>query len=274
MTNRREKVVTSRAVPFAALAWLITSLAGGCGGKDEGGSGLGVRGETCRSTKDCGSGLACIGSMCSIRSFNLSRTQNECVAIACRTVEDCLPSDCRSLGTACDGGDTAACSQYDLYCDVAQHACENDQCVDVCTLDAQCYSGTCVNGRCAGCATDVDCDSAESCIDGTCVYTACQEKADCPIFYDCQSGHCVEVGCANDRECIADTGTTRATCQNKECVVPCETDIQCDNPNAYNFTACIQGRCTPIGCESDSECRIIMNTSDFGGDAECRPVTN
>jgi hypothetical protein len=272
--DRRETGVTSRALPVAMLTWLLAGLAPACGGDDETGeSKAGVRGESCTSSKDCGSGLACIGSVCSIRTFEVTaRTQYQCVLIECRRVDDCLPSYCASLQAQCNAGNQTACAQVSTDCRADLHDCRNDACVLTCNTESDCLYGTCVNGECTDCATDTDCYiTGQVCVDNQCT-AGCSEKADCPVFHDCVNRRCVNVGCSSDRECVAATGSTRATCASKECVVPCETDIQCDSDplNSFDFTACIQGRCTPLGCQTDAECRIILGTSSLGLDAECR----
>jgi hypothetical protein len=254
------------------VASVIVAMAGGCAGDDEDAeqqSSVGVRGESCASTVDCGSGLACVGGVCSIRTFGISQTQSECVHIACRTVDECLPVGCGSLEESCAAGSTYSCAQFEATCRLESYVCESDRCVQLCTSSTQCSFGACVNGRCIECGTDDDCGFDDVCVENHCI-RGCKEKSDCPAFYDCRDERCVEVGCASNRECIAHTGSTRATCQNKECVVPCETDIQCDSPSAFEFMACLNGKCTALGCESDVECRIIMNTQILGGDAECR----
>lgn len=269
--------MTYRIFGLVLCALAAVGATSGCGDSSEStaaSSGKGVRGESCVATPDCGGGLACVAGVCSVRTFELMVTQNECVRIGCREAKDCLPRNCRTLETACDGGDAFACDEYDAQCDASQYLCESDQCVQLCDTSAEC-PGTCVEGRCADCGSDDDCGGDYICVDRQCVQ-GCEEKADCPFFHDCQAGQCAYTGCSTNRECIAATGSARAICDATECVVPCDTDIECDEPYSFDFVQCVSGRCMPIGCESDAECRIRLDVdlTEDPDDAECRPATS
>ena len=74
---------------------------------------------------------------------------------------------------------------------------------------------------------------------------------------DIVTGACTPTGCYTDRECIAYTGNVLAYCAASKCNVPCESDLECDNPFDFGYMACLEGVCTYIGCETDEECKIL-----------------
>ena len=241
---------------------------------------LGRRGESCTSTIDCAPGLACVNEVCTVGDFVYQPTGKECVRIECRTPEDCCPeppSYCVQLQQECAQGLTVSCSSWQTYCtcDPTVWACDENQCVEVCAnRGALCnIRGICDGSRCVQCLMNTDCFSSnEVCTGNECV-SQCEEQADCPYFHDCQNGACVEVGCSNDRECIAFTRNVLAYCDpEKECQIPCATDIECDSATSFDFTACINGLCQSVGCDSDEECRILLRVGSLGNDfeAECR----
>lgn len=219
------------------------------------------KGETCERSADCATGLACQSHVCVEVNIALTATSNECVAIECRSVDDCCSNS----------------SNPDLCKEQAR--CQEDSCVQVRTCqDAyyDCYSGDqCVNGLCVECAIDDDCGFNQACSENRCV-AACQRDSDCWLFQACQNGTCAEVGCKSDRECIASTGNAQALCRDSECTVPCATNLECANLSNFNFEACINSVCTSLGCETDGECRVRLGAylggARSGSDAECRAV--
>jgi hypothetical protein len=208
-------------------------------------------------------------------------TGKECVRIECREPQDCCPElslQCETLQELCGTGDTLACQQFETacVCDVLSWACEEDQCVEVCSnRGAYCQTGgICDGSRCVDCLSDIDCLSTQICTANECV-TECTEQSDCPYFYDCQGGACVRVGCSNNRECVAATRNVLAFCDTERmCQVPCATDLECDSPQSFNFMACIAGLCQSVGCETNDECRVLLRAGELGDDfeAECRVV--
>ena len=278
-----------RSSPLVALGrLLVVALAAGIAlscGDDES---KGRLGEDCRSSADCGSGLACIGSTCQTASLGLSRVRNECVTVACREPIDCCnPSDeplCEQYQQLCDSGNTASCATADLYCcDGSEWLCESDACVASCATEADCLSQICGSQPCTACsdARCVACVSDADCFDGRCENNQCvtdqdcEADFDCGIFEACQEGVCVEVGCQTDRECVALTLDVTARCRDGECQVPCTSDFECFNDNGIvpALTACVDGLCVDVGCQTDDECRALFDRGGFGTslDVECRP---
>ena len=151
--------------------------------------------------------------------------------------------------------------------------CENDLCYESCQTAADCLTGTCTNGRCVACAVKTDCPTGQACENQQCV-PECKDSAQCPYFHDCVEGACVESGCKTDRECIAATGSVLAFCRDKECKVPCTSDIECDQPSQYDFLACSGGYCVDVGCETDDQCRLELRVQPGARlDAVCRTPT-
>ena len=42
------------------------------------------------------------------------------------------------------------------------------------------------------------------------------------------------------------------------CVVPCQSDLECGNPEEYTFYSCIQNQCIYVGCQTDKECQLYL----------------
>jgi hypothetical protein len=104
--------------------------------------------------------------------------------------------------------------------------------------------------------TDMNCGATSTCQNGQCV-PRCTADSQCPGFNRCQNGTCVKSGCQVDRECIAATGNVEATCgTDGGCQLACLSDIECSNPRAFKFFACIGGSCIDVGCETDKDCAL------------------
>jgi hypothetical protein len=156
--RKRVTTLTPRAALFGVSLALLAGFEGGCAGDEDttGSNRAGVRGEACQSTRDCEGGLACVGGICSVRTFSLTVTQKECVRIQCRTVADCMPSYCEDYETACADGDAYTCDLFDTQC---EWACESERCQKLCDTDSQCSGDACVSGRC----TPIGCESHSEC---------------------------------------------------------------------------------------------------------------
>lgn len=246
---------------------------------------LARKGEACQTTNDCALGLACLPSaaantgVCVLGAFNVTPTAKECAIIDCKVAADCCdtpPSGCPSLKASCDSqrdagvSDPTSCAQYEqlCVCDASKRDCEAGKCVVKCVNDSTCSingsGGKCLGGKCAQCASDDDCGGPTSeltCVSGKC-QSPCQGDGDCPDFDRCLAGKCVPGRCQTDRECIAATRNVEATCgTDGKCIVPCQTDLECGNPKGYSFFSCIENKCLYMGCESDKDCRLMLNSS-------------
>jgi hypothetical protein len=237
-------------------------------------------GEPCSSHDDCDTGLECVRDVCSGSEHGLEPTGKECVIVECRETEDCCPephSNCDLYKSICDqGGGQNYCEWYDenCVCRLEEWACVAEKCeyTPSCSDDGDCsFDEVCISSRCAQCREDSDCGGALVCDDGKCV-DRCEKHEQCPIFHECQSGSCVEVGCASDLECVALFADAFAACIDAECRRPCSSDADC-NPGGFQQVVCASGYCVPLGCETDEQCRIELQSQLDGNDeAECREV--
>ncbi len=143
----------------------------------------------------------------------------------------------------------------------------------VCTNDAQCYSGFCVDGVCCESACDQPCMTcAGGKTDGLCVPepdgSACDDGDPCNGPDTCQAGQCVPGNSPPD--CTSPNPCLVGRCEpGIGCVFdPVEDGTACDNGNVCDGEdRCVQGNCTPSGpaldCDDGNPC-----TGD-----ECNPVT-
>ncbi|HEU4538246.1 MAG TPA: hypothetical protein VFS00_29190, partial [Polyangiaceae bacterium] len=257
----------------------------------------GRKGESCQVSSDCDGNLACVNAVCVTDKFAINATANECKVIQCRAAQDCCApppaactslqdqcaaeeaaSGCAALKTACAGGDTTACNNFDVLCfncsqfddlcvcDPSTLRCDDGACRTVEACDAQnpCLTGVCdaLASECVECLKDDDCgDPARfACSDRACE-ARCTDDTDCPDFSRCSAGACLASGCRADRECKASTRNALATCVEGECVEPCQTDTECGTSDAWNFRACVEGSCAYVGCESDKECQLFLGNN-------------
>jgi hypothetical protein len=272
-------VIELRTRIFGLLFVAFALPTAACGDDDEkpaAVTGGAQRGESCQAHYDCAAGLACVSKVCSVSDFPLVPIKRECVSVECRNAKDCCPTppaSCPTYKANCDAGITSYCTLYETncVCTEADWSCENDLCVERCTTSSDCSSGdSCVDSKCAECATDDECGTSSACKDQRCV-PKCESNDDCQYFHDCVAGTCVEVGCKTTRECQAAMSNVLSACVDGECHTPCQSDVECDKPRDYGYSKCINGSCTDVGCESDEECRILLKVqAGRGVDAVCR----
>jgi hypothetical protein len=289
--NFKAAWIASGVVVIGALVSTINS---GCGDDDPVKSEvarLARKGEACQTTNDCTPGLACLpngaSGVCVVGVFNVPQTAKECKVVECQTAEDCCdtpPSSCESTRIACeaerDAGTTGGfnCTTYEAtcVCKTEARACESGKCKIKCVQDSTCTilggAGKCLGGTCAACATDTDCRTGGAAADSVCVsgkcQPPCQGDGDCPNFERCLQGQCKEGGCQTDRECIAATKNVESKCgTDGKCVTPCQTDLECGNPKGYSFMSCVGGQCVYMGCDSDKDCRLYLNSCKSTNDS-------
>jgi len=232
-----------------------------------------ARGESCEAKNDCLDELACVMGVCRDVSVPLMRVPKSCYRLECEADEECctdfVPSDdCDLYQENCET-DPIFCNTYRSLCECNQR-CEEALCTagaPGCESDAECVSQQtpfCVDRMCKQCADDTHCQGVGStCEKGVC-RTPCQRHEECALLSECQDGRCVEVGCKSDRECVFLLGDTLAECLDTECLVPCQADSDCMTAGT-EFQICEGGKCVFVGCESDAECRALLqieNTSD------------
>jgi len=250
---------------FATLLFASLFALGACSKSSSDAPRTSRKGEACRTTSDCSDSLSCVpsqgaggGGICVTGEFKIATTAKECAIVQCASPADCCPA----------GATT---------CDASRYTCNAGVCKVVqCTSNTQCFGGgTCSNGQCTECTTNANCGNGESCQDGICC-PPCVSDSECPSFNRCTNGTCTESGCQSDRECIASTRNVEATCgSDGKCVVPCQTDLECGNPQDYRFYSCIAGQCTYVGCSDDKECELYLGSTGTGsGRAVCRDKTS
>lgn len=253
------------------------------------------REEACERTSDCDDKLVCValanGGVCRPVNYNLTPTTKECVAVQCATPADCCtgwmpPQQCGQWNSQCMlytqnpmmyPQYMQACTNYQdncVMCDSSKFACLEDKCVlaQTCMMDTDCTFATprCVSNQCVQCATNTDCGTKGVCSGGRCS-SGCDTASQCPIFYGCTAGACVKVGCTNDRECIVFTSSPLGFCDaaTKTCSTSCDKDTQCNNGVSKAIQICSSGKCVSAGCESDEECKAVLNIQP-GMKAICR----
>jgi len=240
----------------------------------------GSRGESCVASNDCERGMGCIGGACRERKLLVPHVAQECHRVECVEVDDCCrdfrpedPALCMELDESCRSGVQFDCNLYASICD-CNRICEDSVCVAsvACSNDLDCGgSGVlrCFAGKCAQCASDVDCTGVAACVSGLC-RAGCERNEQCPIFSVCEDHQCEHVGCQSDRDCYFESGSPRSRCVDHACRTPCESDIGCPLP----FHGCVEGVCVFVGCESDEECRAVLGLADQSvsdpGRAVCR----
>ena len=274
---------------FAALGGILLVLTN-CGG-DNTTTAEPVRGarkgEACQTTNDCVSGLSCVpntrgtGNICVLGVFTVAQTAKECAITECNVAADCCPppsSTCQQYADSCAAqldaglGDAGtACTLYETYCKCNNKDCENNKCITKCNTNTECLSTglrVCAGGVCVQCGQDTDCtgggNSTLKCISGVCK-PPCQGDGDCPGFQRCLAGTCQEGACQTNRECVAYSRNVEATCATDgHCIVPCQTDLECGSPKDFKFYSCVSGQCLYLGCESDKDCRLILENPGSG----------
>src|SRR5579859_2985284 len=156
---------------FAIGSWVAFSISGvlfGACGSDkavEQPARLSGRGESCRASVDCNTGLVCVRNTCSVGSLNLGPTGKQCVLVSCHEPKDCCPTppaSCPQWLDGCEAGLTFDCQEYQAQClcDASKFQCESGKCSQTCTpsdgisLDSCKVQGsgfTCVGGKCVEC---------------------------------------------------------------------------------------------------------------------------
>lgn len=122
-------------------------------------------GQKCEIVDDSGT---CVPDDCSDDTdcdLNEECVDGICMDLPCSGQDDC------PLGTICDE-ETDTCQQ--IPCESSEMCpagteCEDGFCTPECRVDGDCTDGFCVDNTCVECRDNGDCDSNETCQDGTCV---------------------------------------------------------------------------------------------------------
>jgi hypothetical protein len=247
----------------------------------------------CTASQDCGAGTCpagicsigatsctsptdCAANTCDPNTKKCTLTQTDCTTLACTT------NYCSTRYCNCQNPDYQPANPIctDPDCDnICGFTCQDERCVvdKHCESDKECAAVTpyCAEGACVECRTKDDCKN-EECVDGHCG-PECESDTQCKLFESCQKNHCVFVGCRTDRECVLQAGSSGSTqdprlakCQIKDdvgtCVFPCEIDAQCASTEI-----CLDGICSYLGCETDSECKTIAGLQNLPPPTPERP---
>lgn len=157
-----------------------------------------TEGENCWGNDDACSSQFCLQGKCAARcspSGEACSDAGDCCSGSCSGV--CDPPRCPAFGEACYDGVICATG---LACDGAK--CCKLSGNNACQQDAECCSGDCKNGYCAGfcwssgCSVDGDCCSGY-CVSGSCQVAPyldfpCGGDQDCCGSTRCSGGRCVE----------------------------------------------------------------------------------
>jgi hypothetical protein len=233
------------------------------------------RGESCEAKNDCDSDLSCVMGVCREAGLALPHLSKACYRVECANKDDCCQSfvpnaNCDTYKANC-ATDPIFCNTYRSLCECSQD-CVDELCVASeagCMTDQECTSTQtpfCVSGKCRQCNQDSVCPGGNAkCADGVCM-SPCTDDANCPLLYSCTDNACVQSGCSSDRECAFITKNAHAICKDTKCQAPCQSDADCaSEKGATGFEICDQSECKFVGCDSDAECRALLNiTSERG----------
>lgn len=112
--------------------------------------------------------------------------------------------------------------------------CVNGLCAE-CRKDGDCDEGEqCDNGSCEAipgyCTSDDDCSGSQVCRDNRCG-PECREDADCDEGFECRGGTCEE-----ERECTSDADCDSGQrCKEGSCVKDEQQTMECDNLDSVYF---------------------------------------
>lgn len=171
--------------------------------------------------------------------------------VSCRSGHVCVEGYCQEpLPPPCRGNQcppVVTCGdQYDCP---GGELCTNGVCtpgggdVKECTSDANCASGSCIGGVCAGapvllrsCTTTTACPAGHDCIDSRCTRRPgiCELDGDCADSEGCLSGWCGRA-CTSNASCSSDE-----LCMLDRCVAKCTNVSTCALGEA-----CLGGGCVP-----------------------------
>jgi hypothetical protein len=198
------------------------------------------------------------------------------VQVSCESDLDC-PSD-----TFCDSA-TNSCSSYDFgicltdgdcpvgsYCDRSDGGCYIPA-ISQCTEDRDCASSfecdfrdSCRPQTEGTCLADVDCPSAQLCIENLCtpLTETCQFDFQCSAGFTCANNRC-RLLCASSTQCPTGTACEESLCQPR--VGECVDSSECPDLK----TNCVEGTCLR---RCDEGCNAAIEICDPHG--FCRPRTS
>ena len=212
----------------------------------------------CDDDDACTSDEVCAGGVCLAGQITGCEDANDC------TFDNCDPdSGCvyKASTGSCDDGDS-------------------------CTANDVCQGGSCLSGPPLPCGdgnpcTDDSCQTAE----GGCVHVhatkPCDDGNACTVLDTCAGGVCLPgaaTGCDDLEPCTSDSCNPQSGCVNTPNVAPCDDGNACTLADKCSAASCQSGvaltcndgnPCTDDGCDAQSGCLSVANTSSCSDNNVC-----
>jgi hypothetical protein len=246
---------------------------------------LGLLNESCQTSADCESPLACLGNSCKAISYNLTSTGKSCTG-ECNMAADCceLPANFDpfyfSFSTLSDAGtvlhptvegpgvrcedilsyivDPTLCSAATIAGGDLAQACFDYNTYCKCGANTwSCTSNQCVYA--ASCSTSIS--TVQACPSET--RTGRGLSSTCNVPSGSTTGSC-QAGCAAAADCsgkfptgashacnVTDAGAGDCTCYQSACYFKCSKDLDCASGSTCDATTSL---CKKAGCSSNADC--------------------
>jgi hypothetical protein len=224
----------------------------------------------CPPASACGIDQTCDGEVCvcSAGTFSCGQScvdpktdEENCGACGntCGAGQSCTNGGCCAQGQAMCGGACTDLSSSDEHCGVCGRACS--------------ATTRCVDSQCAGCTSDADCNTGESCVASICALTHCEngvrDQTLGEVGVDC-GGACPACdSCVTDDDCDVGEACIGNLC--KPQTSGCTSSLDCGQGEECDAS----GACVPVrGCTSDAQCEeegFVCALGDCVPDNACDP---
>jgi hypothetical protein len=209
----------------------------------------------------CGNDGKCdAAGACSKWGTNTTCRDKSCAAGGSTAV---LEAKCDGAG-ACPAMQTQSCGSF--KCDAAAGVC-----LQTCTSDGDCSSGTCNGGSCGLKALGAACTAGGQCMSNNCVDGACCSVPSCGTCQKCSNNG----ACAN----VANEGTDSDTCSDETSPSnPCGKNGKCDGNGGCKNVPQGGGACAPVCATADTAqqaqaCNGMGGCAPVGGTVSCGAFT-
>jgi hypothetical protein len=212
----------------------------------------------------------CCSPDCNILTDNDCENEPKCVS----------DSDCDIYSS--ETNEYCSADKTKVYKNVSTWGCQDSICVEdkqpelveTCSVDEQCYAGSCVNDIPIECDTNYDCAVGESCINGVCTLLGCEENNGyCMSPVNCEGEILYDFSCTGVFSCC-DTQISLNTCSDEGGEI-CGSDELCIGGTSidvsdisYGETCCVEGTCekqtTPTSTcsENNGICKSSCGTTE------------